>query len=109
MAECPVTPVRPADVSAASLAYKRLDSARWLPIEERAAAFLDLLAAEEGGPGVSPERRREVAADIAAKGHYEHTEEELLWGCRFAWRHTTRCIGRYFWRQLEVRDARKAA
>jgi len=109
MAECPVTSVPSADVSASSQVYKRLDSARVTPLEERAAAFLDLLAAEEGGPGVRAERRREVAADIAARGHYEHTEEELLWGCRFAWRHTTRCIGRYFWKQLEVRDARNAA
>jgi len=71
--------------------------------------FLDLLDAEEGGPGVTGARRAEVERDIRRHRFYEHSPEELIWGCRFAWRHSVRCIGRYFWRQLEVRDARSVA
>jgi nitric-oxide synthase len=88
--------------------YKRLNPARRLSLKERASAFFDLLEIEPGGPSVTPARRGEALRDIARHGFYEHTPEELLWGCRFAWRHSVRCIGRFFWKQLEVRDARTA-
>ena len=78
-------------------------------LSEEAEAFLDLLSMEPAGPGVTEARRSEVLRDIQRHGFYEHTSEELLWGCRFAWRHSVRCVGRYFWKQLEVRDARHCA
>ena len=76
-------------------------------LRAEAEAFLDLLSMEPAGPGVTAARRSEVLRDIQSHGLYEHTPEELLWGCRFAWRHSVRCVGRYFWKQLEVRDARQ--
>jgi nitric-oxide synthase len=86
--------------------YARLRVGRRLSLREKASAFLDLLEREEGGPGVSASRRASVMKDIERHRYYEQSPEELLWGCRFAWRHSVRCIGRFFWRQLEVRDAR---
>ena len=89
--------------------YKRLAPARRLSLREQATAFLDLLEIEPGGPPVTSARREEVRREIERHGYYEHTPAELLWGCRFAWRHSVRCIGRFFWKQLEVRDARQVA
>lgn len=91
---------------AAAAVYQRLNPARRLSLAEKAGAFLDLLEIEPGGPGVTTARRREVRREIERHRFYEHSPEELLWGCRFAWRHSVRCIGRFFWKQLEVRDAR---
>jgi nitric-oxide synthase len=49
---------------------------------------------------------REVSRELARYGFYEHTPEELAYGARIAWRHHGRCIGRLFWRSLEVVDCR---
>lgn len=106
MSECPVTPSKArAQTEGASL-YKRLRIGGRTSLHDKASAFLDLLENQEGGPGVTSSRRNEVLKDIERHRYYEHTPEELLWGCRFAWRHSIRCIGRFFWQQLEVRDAR---
>ncbi|MCZ4606995.1 nitric oxide synthase oxygenase [Streptomyces sp. Lzd4kr] len=51
-------------------------------------------------------RTREVLSEIAATGFYEHTAEELAFGARVAWRNSSRCIGRLYWRSLQVRDLR---
>lgn len=91
--------------------YERLERLRGSSPEERkaqAGAFLDLLECEPGGPGVAGGRREEIFREIERHGFYRHTPEELAWGSRFAWRHSVRCVGRWFWRQLEVRDAREA-
>ena len=91
-----------------SAVYERLRPGRDASLLDKAMAFMDLLDMEPGGPGIPPGRREAVRREIEARGAYEHSSEELLWGCRFAWRHSVRCIGRFFWRQLEVRDARSA-
>ncbi len=91
--------------SAASV-YARLKPGRG-SLLQRAMAFLDLLEIEEKGPGVSSGRRAEVERDIRRHRFYEHSSEELLWGSRFAWRHSVRCVGRIFWPQLEIQDARR--
>lgn len=108
MSFCPQTagsPQRPTPPTAAAV-YQRLNPARRLSLADKAAAFLDLLEMEPGGPPVTEARREQVLREIERHGFYEHSPEELLWGCRFAWRHSVRCIGRFFWKQLEVRDAR---
>jgi nitric-oxide synthase len=107
MSFCPQTPPT-ADTcrQAARDVYKRLAPARRRSLTDQASAFLDLLELEPGGPPVTSARREEVRREIEKHGYYEHTPAELLWGCRFAWRHSVRCIGRFFWKQLEVRDAR---
>ena len=97
----------PGSASGAQQVYARLSPRVAKSLREEAEDFLDLLALEPGGPGVSAARRAEVLRDIDSHGMYEHTTDELLWGCRFAWRHSVRCVGRFFWKQLEVRDARQ--
>ncbi len=106
MSECPVAASSEATCTAAALLYPRLRLDKRLSLKEKALAFFDLLALQQDGPGVSSARREEVLRDVARHRFYEHTPEELLWGCRFAWRHSVRCVGRFFWKQLEIRDAR---
>jgi nitric-oxide synthase, bacterial len=55
----------------------------------------------------SPELRlRSVRREIEASGTYWHAPEELAFGARVAWRNSSRCIGRLYWRSLQVRDRR---
>jgi nitric-oxide synthase, bacterial len=75
---------------------------------EEAAAFIRAYHAENPGAGDSEARVRAVRAEIASTGTYEHTEDELAWAARVAWRHAGRCSGRDKWRTLRVRDARWA-
>ena len=49
-----------------------------------------------------------VRAQIAATGSYVHTPDELGYGARMAWRNSSRCIGRLYWRSLVVLDRRRA-
>ncbi|MDT0693926.1 MULTISPECIES: nitric oxide synthase oxygenase [Staphylococcus] len=51
-------------------------------------------------------RLNEVKQEIKEKGFYRHTTEELTYGARLAWRNSNRCIGRLFWENLKVQDAR---
>ena len=54
-----------------------------------------------------PDRRvRAVRDEIEATGTYWHTPAELEFGARVAWRNSSRCIGRLYWRSLQVRDRR---
>ncbi len=39
-------------------------------------------------------------------GTYWHTPEELTFAGQVAWRNSSRCIGRLYWRSLRVRDRR---
>jgi nitric-oxide synthase, bacterial len=75
---------------------------------DRAAAkeFLELFHAEN--PEAGPARPRIVAvmSEIDLTGTYRHTAEELEFGARAAWRNNARCIGRLYWRSLNVRDLR---
>lgn len=52
------------------------------------------------------ERLIQVEQAINEKGYYEHTEEELIYGAKMAWRNSNRCIGRLFWENLHVLDKR---
>lgn len=57
----------------------------------------------------APECKRrlaEVDKQIKLSGTYVHTPEELAFGARVAWRNHARCIGRLYWRSLQVRDCR---
>jgi nitric-oxide synthase len=53
-------------------------------------------------------RRVEVEQDIARRGTYDHSPEELLAGTKVAWRNHARCNGRMHWRSLRLRDCREA-
>jgi nitric-oxide synthase, bacterial len=52
------------------------------------------------------ERLADVEAEIAIRGTYDHTTDELTVGARLAFRNHLRCIGRPYWRSLSVRDCR---
>ena len=73
---------------------------------EEADRFLHDCYTELDRAGELPARRRAVAAAIEETGHYEHTFEELEYGVRVAWRNSSRCIGRLYWRSLKLRDRR---
>lgn len=74
---------------------------------EEALAFLDDFARETGQPAAAAAARRaEVVRALRRTGGYAHTPEELAFGARLAWRNHARCIGRLWWKSLEVRDCR---
>ncbi|MFF6787892.1 nitric oxide synthase oxygenase [Streptomyces filamentosus] len=72
----------------------------------RAEEFVRQFHDECPGSGDPEGRVREVRAEIARTGTYEHTPEELAFGARVAWRNAARCIGRLYWSSLVVRDLR---
>lgn len=76
--------------------------------QAEAEEFLDGFFQEN--PALQPGREvrmRAVAAELARTGTYRHTTEELQWGAKVAWRNAAKCIGRYFWKGLHVRDRRQ--
>jgi nitric-oxide synthase len=74
----------------------------------RAAAkeFLEQFHAENPQTGWMGPRLAAVMREIDLTGTYWHTTEELAFGARVAWRNNARCIGRLYWRSLQVRDLR---
>jgi nitric-oxide synthase, bacterial len=62
---------------------------------------------DETRAGSAGHRLRQVRREIEATGTYRHTEAELAFGARVAWRNSSRCIGRLYWRSLRVRDRRE--
>lgn len=51
-------------------------------------------------------RLKEIKKEIELTRSYTHTYEELAHGAKMAWRNSNRCIGRFFWKSLQVFDAR---
>ena len=109
-------PVADDDLTASFPADLRLLSAgRSLAVDDRFALDSLLVSAERfiimfhaethAGP---PERRLwQVRREIERTGTYRHTAAELEFGARVAWRNSSRCIGRLYWRSLRVRDRRE--
>lgn len=75
-------------------------------LAEEAEVFLKQCYLERGLPEVFLPRWQEVNELIEANGTYEHTLDELTYGARLAWRNSSRCVGRYFWQSLQMRDMR---
>lgn len=73
-------------------------------LRAEAEEFLALLDRE--GHTLAPDRVEQVRAQVATRGSYAHTPDELTWGARIAWRNTPRCIGKFYWKALAVRDMR---
>jgi nitric-oxide synthase, bacterial len=71
-----------------------------------AERFITLFHSETRA-GPPDQRLRHVRREIAATGTYWHTPAELAFGARVAWRNSSRCIGRLYWRSLRVRDRRE--
>jgi nitric-oxide synthase, bacterial len=73
----------------------------------QAERFISLFHAENPRVGRPPsERMAQVRREIEANGTYRHTAAELTFAARVAWRNSSRCIGRLYWRSLKVRDRR---
>ncbi|GAA3096526.1 nitric oxide synthase oxygenase [Kribbella aluminosa] len=75
-------------------------------LRAEATAFLGLFHAENPQAGSIGPRLAAVMREIDLTGTYWHTPEELAFGARVAWRNNERCIGRLYWRSLQVRDLR---
>jgi nitric-oxide synthase len=71
-----------------------------------AVNFVTLFHAENSAASSATERISEIRREIAATGTYRHTEAELTFAAQVAWRNSSRCIGRLYWRSLRVRDRR---
>ncbi|NRQ32862.1 nitric oxide synthase oxygenase [Nonomuraea sp. NN258] len=71
-----------------------------------AERFITLFHAEHPAAGGLHARLRDVARQVARRGTYVHTFDELEFGARVAWRNSSRCIGRLYWRSLRLRDRR---
>jgi nitric-oxide synthase len=73
---------------------------------DSAEAFLRLYHAENPDAGPLEPRLSQVLSTIDRIGTYLHTEGELEFGARVAWRNSSRCIGRLYWNSLRVLDRR---
>jgi nitric-oxide synthase len=74
-----------------------------------AERFITLFHDESPGAGAFADRMRQVRGEVKAHGTYRHTPEELTFAARVAWRNSSRCIGRLYWRTLRVRDRRQVS
>lgn len=52
------------------------------------------------------DRLIEIKKQLGTQGYYTHTNDELVYGAKMAWRNSNRCIGRLFWENLNVVDQR---
>ncbi len=100
----PVPPIGAAGFAAP--VHNQSDAAQ--KVWRQAEPFIRLFYAENpraaGQPG---ERLAQVYREIAAYRTYRHTAAELTFAARVAWRNSSRCIGRLYWRRLQVRDRRE--
>lgn len=71
---------------------------------EKARAFIKQFGKEMKKP--IEQRLKEIEEEIISTGTYTHTEEELVYGAKVAWRNSNKCIGRLFWNSLHVFDHR---
>lgn len=75
---------------------------------EEAREFLKLYHHEHGlDDAALIARQKTVVRDLQRTGSYEHSPEELAFGARVAWRNHANCIGRLWWKSLDVVDARQ--
>jgi nitric-oxide synthase len=72
-----------------------------------AERFIALFHHENPAAGAFADRMRQVRGEVRAHGTYWHTPGELAFAARVAWRNSSRCIGRLYWRTLRVRDRRQ--
>jgi nitric-oxide synthase len=88
----------------------------WTPTDPDTLALDNLLASAErfirlfyleNQAGAPEGRIRQIRREVEATGTYWHTPSELEFGARVAWRNSAKCIGRLYWRSLQVRDRRE--
>jgi len=73
---------------------------------EEARDYLHVLEAEGAVSAPRDHRLQEIEAEIASRGTYRQSIEELTHGARLAWRNSVRCVGRKYWSCLALRDCR---
>jgi nitric-oxide synthase len=107
----PAVNAGPPQADLAGLGAEEADDAEPDTGELLAAAerFITLFHDENPGAGASAGRMRQVHGEIRAHGTYRHTPSELGFAARVAWRNSSRCIGRLYWRTLRVRDRRQVS
>jgi nitric-oxide synthase, bacterial len=71
-----------------------------------AADFVALFRSENPAALSANERIAQIRREITSTGTYRHTAAEVTFAARVAWRNSSRCIGRLYWRSLRVRDRR---
>ncbi|MEB3166609.1 MAG: nitric oxide synthase oxygenase, partial [Cyanobacteriota bacterium] len=84
---------------------------RSCPLDEL-RGFLDQRRREQD-PELDLERRlAEASAELARRGVWTLSHDELRFGAQLAWRQSERCVGRLYWQGLDLfdrRDLRRAA
>ncbi|MDG1849405.1 MAG: nitric oxide synthase oxygenase [Flavobacteriales bacterium] len=75
-------------------------------LREKAKAYLELCYRELSKEDLFEERWCKVQNSIEEQGTYELLDFELDYGTKVAWRNSNKCIGRLFWRSMEVLDQR---
>lgn len=80
-----------------------------MKLKRLAAEFIRECYSELGWEGKIAARIKEIDQEIEETNFYEHKYEELVHGAKMAWRNSNRCIGRLFWENLHVIDARKSS
>ncbi|MFG1779685.1 nitric oxide synthase oxygenase [Micromonospora sp. NPDC049048] len=82
----------------------------WDLPDHQVAEIRDFLrdCAETAAGTVDAARPEAVLTEFARTSGYRHTEDELVTGCKIAWRNSVHCVGKANWRVLDVRDARQA-
>jgi nitric-oxide synthase len=73
---------------------------------EKAEMYLKLCYRELDKEHLYENRWLEVKKDIKQKGTYNLLEFELNYGTKVAWRNSNKCIGRLFWKAMDVFDRR---
>lgn len=86
----------------------QLEQAEFRPTQlVEAIDYLQLFYQEQLLPDTQLQKRiSEIYQDYGRSRTYWHTEDELAFGAKVAWRNSSRCIGRIFWKSLVVRDLR---
>jgi nitric-oxide synthase len=72
----------------------------------RAEQLIMLFHRENPAAGTAGRRIDQIRRQVETDGTYQHTMAELAFAARVAWRNSSRCIGRLYWRSLRVRDRR---
>ena len=76
-------------------------------IKHESVVFLKQFYGEKGlSEKALNQRIEEVLTAIETTGTYTQSLDELTFASRVAWRNSTRCVGRYFWGNMIVRDCR---
>lgn len=76
------------------------------PLIQKAKAYLELCYRELNKEDLFENRWLDVQNSINEIGTYELLDFELDYGTKVAWRNSNKCIGRLFWRSMEVLDKR---